>query len=142
MPIYRERSFGRAPGQDKHLRFLEKFLARSHQRHKPPTPKEKPKDTSIFGGKPYLSTREATWKIRKGPGDIPQSGKRYTERERESLAKKSFEKVGPFLEKRELPEIIKQKEKILYNPYTRWKGSQKEDLKREIRFLKKRLFGK
>jgi hypothetical protein len=147
MPIYRGIPPRKEPGKSNYLQWFKKFLTARAQRKEKlanPSQKEPPKDTSILGGKPYISRHEAIWKIKKGPSKVTKFGKRYTEKEREELAKKSFEKakVGPYLEKSELQRVIKELEKKLYDPYTKWRGREKEDFKKDIEDLKKRLFGK
>jgi len=104
---------------------------------KPKTPIEE-KDTTIFGGKKAISTREAAWKIRKDPHPyIPGSGgAMFSEKERVDIAKR-LSKYGSYLEKGpEHSRIFKE----LYKEKTKARtGAEKLKIDREIRYLKERL---
>ena len=104
----------------------------------PPKKEKKDIDTTIFGGKKAISTREAAWKIRKDPRPyIPGSGgKIFSEKERVDITKR-LSKYGSYLEKGpEHSRIFKE----LYKEKTKARtGAEKLKIDREIRYLKERL---
>lgn len=108
---------------------------------KPSAPKVAPKDTSILGGEDHISTKKAIWEITKhGPRNIPGSDRKYTEEQRKKLAESSFKRFGPFLDAPELRKVIEDKEKIVKDPFTSLE--KRKEAGREIKYLKKTLFGK
>jgi hypothetical protein len=128
--------------QEKFAGRLEQILEKARQKRttREKSQKEEKKDTSILGGKPYIPMTEAFRKIKKASPYIPGAGgAMYYEKERVGMAKRRLGKYGYFLEKHEIPKAFKELEKEKANAKT---GAEKLKINREIRYLKRELFGK
>lgn len=101
--------------------------------------KEKKKEDLIFGGKPYIPIKDFIRKIKKGSGNIPGWGKKYTEKEKEQVAKESSEGLGLFLEQKsnEPKKIIDKLKQKISNPRTSL--GDREEAKRRLSFWKDRF---
>ena len=101
-----------------------------------PLKKEEKKDTSIFGGKPYLTRSELREKLRKAEPFIPGAGEEIIpQRERVKIEKELFAKnYGSYVDKGEFKKAIKKLEKEKFQAKT---GTDKLSLDRKIRYLKK-----
>ena len=99
------------------------------------TPKVFPKDTSIFGGKPYLRRSEFRRKLREASPFVPGTSKIIPRSERAKMEKDLFGKsYGSLIDKREFSKAIGKLEKQKYQSR---KSVEKMNLDRKIRYLKK-----
>ena len=107
---------------------------------KTPSPKVEKKDMSILEGKPYIPVRGrggAVEKIKKGPAYTAFSGKKYSPREMEALAKKTLEKAGSYYQRGERSSVLKMLKQKLSDPKVSWK--EKGEIKNQIKYFEKRL---
>jgi hypothetical protein len=107
---------------------------------KTPPPKVEKKDTSILEGKPYIpikGTGGAVEKIKKGPAYTSFSGKKYSPREMEVLAKGVLKDAGSYYQRGERSPVLKILKQKLSDPKVSWK--EKGEIKNQIKYFEKRL---
>lgn len=93
---------------------------------------EKPKDTSIFRGKPYLQRGELREALKKAPLNVPGGGQLFR-KERIEMEKGFGKKFGPLIDTKDYDRRLKElaKEKAWGKT-----GAERTKADRQIRFLK------
>lgn len=108
---------------------------------KMPSPKEQPKDSSIFGGKPSIPMSEFKWRTKQSSSVIPGTGgKMFTGEEKRELIDKATKKYGSFLGRDEVSKIFKDLKKERASAQT---DAERLKIDRQIRYFEQKgIFGK
>jgi len=70
-----------------------------------------PRDTSIFGGKPYVPIREIQNRWRGPSRQVPGTGRLLSEKDRFAITERMERKYGSYLRQRDIPGLLKELER-------------------------------